>query len=82
MNSTQTALIQMCDEWYQNVDNGKLTGVVFLDIRKAIGSLVHKILLHKMKTQFGLTNSEPGWFESHLTNREQICNNKWEFFFF
>jgi hypothetical protein len=74
MNSTLTALIQMCDEWYQNMDNGELTGVVFLDIRKAFYSIGHKILLHKMKTQFGLTNIELGWFESYLTNREQVCN--------
>ncbi len=24
----------MCDEFYQNLDDGKLNGVVFLDIRK------------------------------------------------
>ena len=53
MNSTLTSLMQMCDEWYQNMDNGKLTGVVFLDIRKAFDSLDRKILLDKMKTQFG-----------------------------
>ena len=49
-NSTLTALIQMCDEFYQNLDNGKLNGVVFLDIRKAFDSVDHKILLCKMKT--------------------------------
>ena len=27
---TVTALIQMCDEWLENMDNGKLNGVVFL----------------------------------------------------
>ena len=32
-NSTLTALINMCDEWCQNMDNGKMKGVVFLDIR-------------------------------------------------
>ena len=32
-NSTLTALVNMCDEWCQNMDNGKMNGVVFLDIR-------------------------------------------------
>ena len=73
-NSTLTALLQMCDEWHQNLDCGKLIGVVFLDIRKAFDSVDHKILLHKMKTQFGLTSIELGWFESYLMNREQVCN--------
>ena len=25
-----SALTQMCDNWFENIDNGKLTGVVFL----------------------------------------------------
>ena len=73
-NSTLTALIEMCDEFYQNLDDGKLNGVVFLDIRKAFDSVDHKILLCKMKTQFGLSNIEIDWFASYLSNREQVCN--------
>ena len=34
-HSTITTLLQMCDNWYENMDNGKLTGVAFIDIRKA-----------------------------------------------
>ncbi len=64
----------MCDKWYENLDNGKLTGVVFLDIRKAFDSVEHNILLNKMKTQFGFTNIELDWFQSYLTNRKQVCH--------
>ena len=83
-NSTLTALLQRCDEWHQNLDCGELIGVVFLDIGKAFDSVDHKILLHKMKTQFGLTSIELGWFESYLMNREQMCNingQQWPFCF-
>ncbi len=73
-NSTSTALIQLCDKWYEILDNDKLTGVVFLDIRKAFDSVDHNKLLHKMKTQFGFTNIELDWFQSYLTNREQVCH--------
>ena len=52
-NSTLTALIQMCDELHQNLDNSKLNGVVFPDIRKAFDSVDHKILLCKMKHNLG-----------------------------
>ena len=38
-HSTATALIQMCDEWLENMDNGKLNGVVFLEIEKAFDSI-------------------------------------------
>ena len=38
-HSTITTLLQMCNNWYENMDNGKLTGVVFIDIRKAFDSI-------------------------------------------
>ena len=72
-NTTLTALIQMCHTLYENMDNGELNGVVFLDIRKAFDSINHTILLHKMKVQFGITNVELDWFSSYLTDREQVC---------
>ncbi|CAB4022776.1 RNA-directed DNA polymerase from mobile element jockey-like, partial [Paramuricea clavata] len=72
-NSTLSALIQMCDAWYTNMDNGDLSGVVFLDIRKAFDSINHDILLRKMKEQFGVSNIEFKWFESYISNREQVC---------
>ena len=44
LHSTVSALIQMCDYWSDNMDKGRLTGVVFLDIRKAFDSVDHSIL--------------------------------------
>ena len=55
------------------MDNGQLSGVVFLDIRKAFDSIDHTILLQKMHDQFGIKNVELDWFKSYLTNREQAC---------
>ena len=62
----------MCDAWYENMDYGKLNGVVFIDIRKAFDSINHNILLRKMKEQFGISNIELKLFESYLTDREQV----------
>ena len=72
-HSTLTSLIQMCDTLYENMDNGRLNGVVFLDMRKAFDSINHNILLQKMNTQFGIKNLELEWFKSYLNNREQVC---------
>jgi hypothetical protein len=62
----------MCDQWLSDMDKGKINGVVFLDIRKAFDSINHKILLRKLKNQFGIQDIELKWFESYLTNREQV----------
>ena len=60
----------MCDEWLENMDNGKLNGVVF---KKAFDSINHRILLNKMIEQFGIFGVELKWFESYLTNRERTA---------
>ena len=73
-HSTVTALIQMCDEWLENMDNGKLNGVIFLDIKKAFDSINHGILLNKMKMRFGISSIALKWFESYLSNRERQCS--------
>ena len=73
-HSTVTALIQMCDKWLENKSNGKLNGVIFLDVKRAFDSINPFILLNKMKQCFGISSIELKWFESYLSNREQLCS--------
>ncbi len=54
------------------MDNGKLTGVVFIDIRKAFDSIDHDILLEKL-AYYGVSQIEHTWFQSYLENRQQQC---------
>ena len=71
--STLSVLIQMYDEWFQNMDDGNSNCVVFLDVQKAFDSINHEILLRKMHDCFGVVGTEMEWFKSYLTNREQQC---------
>lgn len=48
----------MCDEWLENMGDGKLNGVLFLDIKKAFDSIYHDILITKM-------NNEHFWYHWH-----------------
>ena len=70
--STLSALIHMCDIWYNNLDNSELTGVVFLDIQKVFDSIDHEILLKKL-IFYGVSRIELKCFQSYLTNRCQQC---------
>ena len=72
LHSTVSALIQMCDDWSDSMDKGKLTGVVFLDIRKAFDSVDHSILLEKVQFYI-VADRELMWLKSYLTARKQQC---------
>ena len=70
---TLSALIHLCDELLENMDNGKINCIVFLDVKKAFDSIIHKILLDKMRTLFGISGIQLKRFESYLSNRQQQC---------
>ena len=61
---TVSTLIQMCDKRFDYMDNGKLTRVVFLDIRKAFDSIDHSIL-EKVEC-YRVSGRELMWFKSYL----------------
>ena len=62
----------MSDDWSDNMDKGKLTGVLLLDIRKAFNSVDHSFLLEKVQF-YGVTDAELMWLKSYLTARQQQC---------
>ena len=64
----------MGDDWSDNMDKGKLTGVVFLDIPKAFHSVDHSILLEKVQFN-GVADREMMWLKSYLTARQQRLIN-------
>ena len=47
--STQDVLLYVTDKWLRAIDEGKYTGVVFLDLAKAFDTVDHAILCSKLK---------------------------------
>ena len=70
-HSCQTALTHLCDTWLSAVNQQKLTGAIFLDLKKAFDLVNHKILAKKLSVY--LCNSTSlSFFESYLENRSQF----------
>ena len=72
-HSTLSALIQLGDNLFKSMNDGKMNCVVFLDVRKAFEPINHEILVNKMLKFFGVTRKQFKWFISYLNNRPQQC---------
>ncbi|WP_143216318.1 reverse transcriptase domain-containing protein, partial [Acinetobacter baumannii] len=69
-HSTHTTLTFFTDLLYKQMDRGRLTTVVFLDLKKAFGTVNDDLLLSKL-SQYGILNAELKWFGAYLQNRIQ-----------
>ena len=60
----------MVGNWLCNMNDGKMTGVAFIDLRKAFDTENHSILLKKLH-DMGATDLTLKWFLSYLSRRVQ-----------
>ena len=72
LHSTLTALLEATNSWLVNIDNGLVNGVVFIDLKKAFGTLDHKIMLQKLGN-CGVDPNSLRWVKSYLTDQIQKC---------
>ena len=67
---TQSAITFFTDTVRRNIDDGCITGAIFVDFRKAFDTIDHKMLLYKL-AMFGICDNELQWMENYLSNRMQ-----------
>ena len=71
--STQHAVTKLVDNVRQNIDQGKHTGVLYMDFSKAFDTVNHACILHKLPF-YGITGTELAWITDYLFNRNQVVN--------
>ena len=78
MHSTLTALIDITDNWYLNIDDGLTNTILFIDLRKAFDTIDHEILLSKLEL-YGFKGVSLNLFREYLSDRTQdqvtVINN-------
>lgn len=68
--STRNAVTRLVDNIRQNMDEGNLTGALFMDLRKAFDTVNHACLLQKLP-YYGIIGTELEWISSYLFQRSQ-----------
>ena len=72
LHSTNTCLLKCTDDWFNGIDQGLLTGMIFIDLKKAFDTVDHEILCKKL-AHYGVLGRGLSWFKSYLANRKQYC---------
>lgn len=70
LHSTETTLHDLTNKCFQAIENGEVTGSVFIDLSKAFDCVDHEILVDKLK-RLNMSFSVINWFESYLSGRSQ-----------
>ena len=69
LSSVVTCLLKGTSDWYININYGRYTAMIFIDLKKAFDTVDHQILLDKMQF-YGITGHAHKWFSSYLDSRK------------
>ena len=69
-HGTQTALLKLCEDIYDAIDDSEITLLILLDFSKAFDTVNHKLLLAKLNI-LGFQENTCGWIQSYLSGRKQ-----------
>ena len=72
-HSTEWAAMCFADTIRRNIDQGRLTGTVFIDLRKAFDTVDHTVLLRKLSS-LGVVQGELHWSRNYLMNPTQVVD--------
>ena len=68
-HSTETALLKVVNDLFLYLNKGNISVLALLDSSSAFDTIDHPILVHRLHTDFGFTDTVLQWFSSYLTDR-------------
>eukprot|EP00794_Sanderia_malayensis_P016349 gene16349-17993_t len=73
--STELATTYFCDNIRRSMDQGELTGAIFVDLSKAFDTIGHWTIINKLP-KFGINGLAKDWLSSYLFGRHQRVGYK------
>ena len=80
-HSTETALIKVKDNILRAIDNQRATCLILLDLSATFNTVIHPLLLNRLRHHFGIQGTVLRWFKNYMTDHSQTIalydsNNK------
>ena len=72
-HSTETALLKVVNDLFLSPANTSVQAL--LDFSSALDTIDHSILIHRLHTDFGFTDTILQWFSSYLSDRPQYVSS-------
>ena len=63
-HSTETALLKVVNDLFLSFNKGNISVLALLDFSSAFDTIDHTILVHRLHTDFGFTDTVIQWFSS------------------
>ena len=70
-HSCETALLRVQNDILKSIDDKQCVVLLLLDLSAAFDTVDHKILLHRLRSRFGIKGKALSWLQSYLTDRSQ-----------
>ena len=71
-HSTETALLDVLDGVYTAADDKQISVLIGLDLSAAFDTVDHSLLIDRLQSEFGVTDTPMDWLRSYLSGREQF----------
>ena len=68
-HSTEAAVLKVVNDLFLSLSKGNISVLALLDFASAFDTIDHSILVHRLHTDFGFTDTVLQWFSSYLTDR-------------
>ena len=73
-HSTETSLLKVISNLFLSLNKGNMSVQALLDFSSAFDTIVHSILVHRLHTDYGLTDTDLQWLSYYLTDRTQYVS--------
>ena len=68
-HSTETVLLKVVNDLFLSLNKGNISALALLDFSSAFDTIDPSILVHRLHTDFGFTDTVLQWFSSYQTDR-------------